>query len=637
MKIPRFTQSVVTAVLLFILFPAAARAQAPMDLAVHYVEGTPREDEIAYDVSVYLSVTGGSGLPIRDLTLNDLTVAEDSQKVQAQSLRLAEDKPIHLVLVMDTSGSMTGTKIKDARIAASNFVTRLQNGDQAALITFDESIKLQTDFTPALDEILNRLALLDAAPNTGTCLYDAAYRAIQTASALPSGRRAVILFTDGVDETASGGRTCSVHTVEDVISLASQGSTRTPLYTLGLGNRIDENTLKRLAELTGGRYIYSPASAQLEAVFELLTEQLRSQYILTYKSFAAPGAHTLTVNANYLGAQDSDTRNFLLPALPARITFLTPTEGETVADALKVTVAISGGGETITRVEFQINGNVIGADETTPYELEFDLSSYAQGNLTLTAIAYGENDGELTRSAVNLLHKVEAASVPPTTASEPTSPPAPESKRSNPALLIGSVLVGLGLAIAALLGVMLARQQKQEKGRGEERTQPQVRAENAHSVADADGTVDSFQVGPEALGALTVEASDDPSMIGLLFEISSSLTTLGRSASNDISFPRDNPVSRHHAEIFEKNKKLWLREVETMDSSGAYAPPKYGTFVNDTPLGSNPVELKNGDEIRLGKRLRLRFETYAEADEEDAKTFDEFTLDEDADRTVDQT
>lgn len=635
MKKFRLVHLTLALTLLLALFPAAARAQAPIDLAVHYVEGAPRGEEIAYDVSVYLSVTGGSGLPIRDLSLNDITVAEDSQKVEPQSLRLVQD-PIHLVLVMDASGSMVGNKIRDARNAASNFVSRMQQGDQVALLTFDESIKLLNDFTSAPDEILNRLALLDAAPNSGTCLYDAAYRAIQIASTLPSGRRAVILFTDGVDETASGGRACSVHTLEDVINLASQGSTRTPLFTLGLGNRIDEGALKRLAELTGGRYIYSPASSQLEAMFELLTEQLRFQYILTYKSFAAPGAHTLTVNASYLGAQDSDTRNFLLPALPARITFLAPADGETVGNRLKATAALSGQSGTIARVDFLVNGEVIGSDKTTPYELELDLSGYAEGSLTLTAIAYGENNIELTRSAITLLHKVEAAPVPPTPTTEPAPSPAPEPPRRSPAAVIGAILAGLGLGLVALLGFVLARQRKQENAGEQEKTIPQARAENAYSVADADRTVDSFEGGPEALGAVTVEASDDPSMVGLRFEISTSLTTLGRSASNDINFPRDNPVSRHHAEIFEQKGKLWLREVETMDSSGAYARPKYGTFVNDIPLGSHPLELKNGDEIRLGKRLRLRFETRYRPGEEDAKTFDEWTLDEDPDRTVDQ-
>lgn len=634
MKLLRLIQIVLLSVFL-LSHPAAASAQASLDLAVHYIEGMPLQDEIAYQVNVYLSLVGGTGLPIKDLTLNALTITEDSQKIEAQSLRLVEDEPISLVLVMDTSGSMVGVKIKDAKAAAANFISRLQAGDQVALLTFDESIKAHTNFTSNPAEILDRLALIDAAPGSGTCLYDATYRAIQTASALPSGRRAVILFTDGVDETASGGRACSVHTVDDILNAATQGSTRTPLYTLGLGSRIDENTLKRLAALSGGRYLYSPEASQLETMFELLTEQLRFQYILTYKSFAAPGAHTLAVNVEYLGAQDSDTRNFLLPALPARLTFLTPAEGQTVENTLKIAVALSCQGETIERVDFQLNGAVIGSDDTTPYELEFDLSQSNAENLTLTAIAYGENNTELTRSSINVLHKIEEPTPPPPPTAAPLPEPSPRA--TSPLTLVGLALAGLGLLIIALLGVLLLRQKQPAAARPQEQTPPHRRPSTARSVADAEGTVSSFEVGTEALGALTVEASDDPSMIGLRFEISAPLTSLGRSATNDIAFPRDNPVSRRHAEIFEKNKRLWLREVETKDDSGAYVPPKYGTFVNDIPLGSNPVELQNGDEILLGKRLRLRFETYKIPAADEGRTFDDLTLEDDSDRTVDQT
>lgn len=615
--------------------PSAAHAQTSIDLAVHYIEGTPLKDEIAYQVKVYLSILGATGLPIKDLNLNALTITEDSQKIEAQSLRLVENEPISLVLVMDTSGSMVGAKIKDAKAAAAGFISRLQSGDQVALLTFDESIKIHTSFTSNPTEILDRIALIDAAPGSGTCLYDAAYRAIQTASTLPAGRRAVILFTDGVDETASGSRACSVHTVDDILSAATQGSTRTPLYTLGLGNRIDENILKRLAALSGGRYIYSPDTSQLETMFELLSEQLRFQYLLTYKSFAAPGAHTLAVNAAYLGAQDSDTRNFLLPALPARLTFLTPLEGETVENNLKITVALSNQSETIERVDFQINGALIGSDDTTPYELEFDLSHNSENNLTITAIAYGANNTELTRHSVNVIHKIEEpAPLPPTAAPEPEPLPEPAA---SPLIMLGMVLAGLGLLIIALLGILLFRQKRQEPASPKKETPPQSSPSPARSVEDAEGTLSSFEVGAEALGALTVEASDDPSMIGLRFEILTPLTSLGRSASNDIAFPRDNPVSRRHAEIFEDNQKLWLREAGTMDDSGAYTPPKYGTFVNDIPLGSHPVELKNGDEIRLGKRLRLRFQTRKTSQAEEAKTFDDLTLEDDVDRTVDQT
>jgi VWFA-related protein len=639
MKYLRFAGVGMIVALLAALFrtPAITFAQSTIDLAVHYVEGTPAKDEIAYNVNVYLSVVNGAGSPIKDLTVNSITVTEDSQKVEVQDLRLAEDEPINIVLVMDTSGSMSGPKIDDAKTAASNFISSLDDNDRAAFLTFDETIRTQLDFTTDRSAFRDRIALVDANPGVGTCLYDAAFQAVQMASTLPSGRRAVILFTDGVDETSSGGKACSVHTTEDVINIASQGGTRAPIYTLGLGNRIDENTLKRIAELTGGRYIYSPDSSQLEEVFQLLSDQLRSQYILTYKSFAAPGAHTLAVSVNHLGAQDSDTRNFLLPALPARITFLAPNEGDSVGDLLKAVVALSGQGETVNRVDFEANGKVVSTDDTTPYELELDMSEYDEGTITLSAIAYGENDSELAHGSINLIHTLPTVAPLTTAAVEPTLiPPTAVPKSDNSIVIVGSVLGGLGFVTIILLVFILARQRKQEKPVDKDKTNPQTFVAPVSRGEDVDRTMDSWEGGSNALGALTIEASDDPSMIGYRFEISSSITTLGRSASNDINFPKDNPVSRHHAEIFDKNRKLFLREVEAMDSSGVYKPPKYGTFVNDIPLGPDPVSLTNGDEIRLGKRVRLKFEAYQKMDDDEGKTFDDLMLDDDPDKTVDQ-
>lgn len=636
MKHPALVRLGIIFMVLGALIPAPANtlAQSNVNLAVHFIEGAPLEDEIAYYVNAYLSVVGGTGIPIRDLTVNSLTVTEDSQKVEIQDLSLVEDVPIHIVFVMDTSGSMTGPKIRDAKTAASNFISRLEEDDRAALLTFDENIKLLTEFTDGHSTAIDRIALIDATPNAGTCLYDAAYQAVQLASTLPSGRRAVVLFTDGVDETSTGGRACSVHTIEDVINIASEGGTRAPIYPLGLGNRIDENTLKRIAELTGGRYIYSPDSSQLETMFQLLSEQLRFQYVLTYKSFAAPGAHTLAVNINHLGTQDSDTRNFLLPALPARINFLTPAEGETVTGVVKTMVNLSGQGETVDRVDFEINGKVVGMDDTTPYDLEIDMNEFETGMLTLSAIAYGEDQAELARSSINLVHAGIPVEPAIATAKPSPVPPASAPQRNNTVMMIGLGLGGLGFVTIILLGFLLVRQRKQEQAvdKGGGRQGSAVSREDG----DADRTMGSWESRTEALGALTVKASDDPSMIGLRFEISSSLTTLGRSADNDINFPKDNPVSRRHAEIFEAKQKLFLREVEAADASGKYKPPKYGTFVNEIPLGSEPVGLTNGDEIRLGKRVRLKFETHQRMMEEDSLTYDDMALEDDPDKTMDQ-
>jgi pSer/pThr/pTyr-binding forkhead associated (FHA) protein len=147
----------------------------------------------------------------------------------------------------------------------------------------------------------------------------------------------------------------------------------------------------------------------------------------------------------------------------------------------------------------------------------------------------------------------------------------------------------------------------------------------------------SPEVESDVLGALTILASDDSSLVGHRFEITTTLVTLGRSADNDLNFPGDKPVSRHHAEIYQIKGKLYLREVEMADASGMAKPPKYGTFLNQSPMGPEPALLKTGDEIQLGKRVRLRFEAYGRAGDEDERTYDDMTASaDDLDRTQEQ-
>lgn len=613
------------AMLTIMLFhPILAHAQSTVDLVVHYVEGAPAEGQIAYEVSVYLSVVDSAGNPIKDLTAENFTVTEDSQKVEIGSIELAKDEPINIVLLLDTSGSMSGAGIGAAKTAASNFVAGLEAGDRVAILTFDDSVRARIDFTTDHRAARDQIALIDAVRGAGTCLYDAAYQAVQMTATVPSGRRAVVLFTDGVDEKPGGG-TCSTHTLDDVIDLASEGGTRTPVYTLGMGTRVDDNTLKRLAELTGGRYLYSPDTSQLDAMFLRLSDSLRSQYLLRYTSVAGPGAHTLAVSVTYSSATDSDTRNFLLPAMPPRASFTSPLEGDEVSETLHLAVSVSGQGETIDRLAFEINGEVVDTDETAPYETDVDLSPYQPGNLTITAVVYGANNVELTRTSttVTLLEAPPVVEEPPRTA-------------TNTVLAIGGGVLGLIVVAGGVVAFYVIRQRRQERARDEAWAKAQSYEEAPVSVAE-DRTYDSWEPSPDALGMLTVIQSDDPAMVGQRFEVLKSPTTLGRSADNDINFPKDSPVSRHHATIEEKKGGLFLSQVGSVDSSGQTKLPTYGTFVNEIETGTDPVLLQSGDEIRLGKRVRLRFEASARISSSEEKTYDGLETHEvDPEKTRDQ-
>jgi predicted component of type VI protein secretion system len=119
--------------------------------------------------------------------------------------------------------------------------------------------------------------------------------------------------------------------------------------------------------------------------------------------------------------------------------------------------------------------------------------------------------------------------------------------------------------------------------------------------------VDIRPLNPNALASLAVLFSDDPALQGQALELTSDRVLLGRSSLNDLIFPKDTPVSRQHAVIEQKDGQFWLSEVVTNDETGQLKRPRFGTYVNEAPAGDQPVQLKNGDVIRLGPRVRLQF------------------------------
>ena len=109
------------------------------------------------------------------------------------------------------------------------------------------------------------------------------------------------------------------------------------------------------------------------------------------------------------------------------------------------------------------------------------------------------------------------------------------------------------------------------------------------------------------LANLVVLESDDLSLVDKVLYILKYPVTLGQAPHNDFIFPADSPVSNFHARLFISEGKVMLSEM-VIAAQGTEKRPTYGTFVNGKPLRNQAVELMDGDEIRLGPRLRLLFE-----------------------------
>jgi VWFA-related protein len=155
-------------------------------------------------VQVPAVVTDRSGKFVSDLARDNFTVSEDGKR-QDISFFAAVKQPFNAVLVLDTSNSAQD-RLKAIQSAAVDFTKQLRPGDRMMTISFDNEVKQLTDFTQDQQEL--EKAIRGTESGFGKLLYEAVARALEQLREV-EGRRAVVLFSDGVDmrsiETSSEG------------------------------------------------------------------------------------------------------------------------------------------------------------------------------------------------------------------------------------------------------------------------------------------------------------------------------------------------------------------------------------------------------------------------------------------------
>lgn len=145
-------------------------------------------------VQVPAIVTDRSGKFVSDLSQNDFTVYEEGKR-QDISFFGAVKQPFNAVLVLDTSNSAQD-RLKAIQHAAIEFTSHLRPGDRVMVISFDNEVRSLTEFTEDRAEL--KQAISGTESGFGKLLYEAVARALDQLKDI-EGRRAVILFSDGVD------------------------------------------------------------------------------------------------------------------------------------------------------------------------------------------------------------------------------------------------------------------------------------------------------------------------------------------------------------------------------------------------------------------------------------------------------
>ena len=145
-------------------------------------------------VQVPAVVTDRSGRFITDLSQSDFTVFEDGKR-QELAVFAAVKQPFNAVLVLDTSNSAQD-RLRAIQNTAVSFTRQLGPGDRMMVISFDNEVKQLTDFTSDPKEL--ETAIRGTESGFGKLMYEAVTRALERLKDV-EGRRAVILFSDGVD------------------------------------------------------------------------------------------------------------------------------------------------------------------------------------------------------------------------------------------------------------------------------------------------------------------------------------------------------------------------------------------------------------------------------------------------------
>ena len=302
--------------------PATVMVSAQSEWSIRVNQVSTLETPSAMTLKVYFNIyEPKTGAPVLTAEPSSAQVALLNTNLVTQAQVKKPDVPIYITLVMDSSGSM-GAAADDLKQAAKQALNNTPDNSFFSVIQFDEAIKLLQDFTQNISAVSNAIDQYTVNAK-GTCLYDATYTAVETLSKAPSGRRAVILFTDGKDEKKDG-TPCSQHSFQDLTTFANQ--VQVPINTIGLSDvssNINSVELQNMATSTGG-FSAIGGQADLSQSFGKIMDALKAQWMVEAEIYPREGTNnaTLTIVFNddqTLSTSVSFTSNTNYPGPPSPV------------------------------------------------------------------------------------------------------------------------------------------------------------------------------------------------------------------------------------------------------------------------------------------------------------------------------
>jgi Ca-activated chloride channel homolog len=271
-------------------------------------------------VSLNVTVADGAGRFVTNLDRDVFSVYEDGIKQQLTFFNRS-NLPIALSVLLDTSASMED-KMQTAQDAAIGFVKKLRPQDFGQIIDFDSRVIIAQPFTNSVPDL--EQAIRKTTAGGSTSLHNAIYislkelKKIQARSADDVRRQSIVVLSDGEDTSSLVG-------FDEVLELAKRSETA--IYAIGLRGRGPDHVrgafneadfvLRQLSQETGGRVFFARTATELTGIYEQISDELSSQYMLGYQSRnpKRDGAwRRVVVRVNEPGATARTKQGYYAPA-----------------------------------------------------------------------------------------------------------------------------------------------------------------------------------------------------------------------------------------------------------------------------------------------------------------------------------
>ncbi len=263
-------------------------------------------------------VTDKQGKYVDNLTKSDFVVRVEDSRVEFDTFEKDESAPVSFAFLVDTSGSMgVAKKLENAKNAIRSLIKNRHSGDDFALFAFSEGeVRLVVDFSPDPTRLLQELYDLEASGQTA--LFDAVAATPGKMLKGSNNKRAILLFTDGVDNASE----LSPAQMAEILQHVS-----VPVYAIGMKNaafdmlssaerrELSIDTLQMLASSSGGRMHLVAGDDDLRPLATQISSEARQQYLLgfapsgkgdvkyrvVFVSVAKPGSWVVRTRRGYRG------------------------------------------------------------------------------------------------------------------------------------------------------------------------------------------------------------------------------------------------------------------------------------------------------------------------------------------------